>query len=67
MRHKRFIAVLIGLLALVTAPSRAAVCEPSNDTRQSLKRLDVRCALTLPKTSSRKRNAILDGAARAAP
>jgi len=41
MRHKRFIAVTIGLLALVTAPSRATVCEPDNDTRQSLKRLNI--------------------------
>jgi hypothetical protein len=41
MPHKRFIAVTIGLLALVTAPSRATVCEPSADTRQSLKRLNI--------------------------
>lgn len=57
MRHKRFITVTIGLLALVAAPSKAAVCEPSNDTRQSLKRLDVDAHSPYERLT--KRNAVL--------
>ncbi len=44
MRRQMFIfasTALIALIALSATPSQAAVCEPSTETRQSLKRLEI--------------------------
>jgi thiol-disulfide isomerase/thioredoxin len=41
MRAQHFIAALITLIALAATTSKASLCEPSTETRQSLERLDL--------------------------
>ena len=41
MRHKLFLLTLMALIAAAATPSQAQVCEPSPETRQSLKRLEI--------------------------
>jgi len=54
MSRQLIILTLGALIALVAAPSQAAVCEPSAETRQLLKRLDVDARSPYERLTKRK-------------